>query len=363
MPTIETNQYGAWIGKQTAKGTPNTTPSKRLIQVGGEVKFAADYGNEQWSDLGMYGNRTDWVNSLLGGGELALEATPTELAYLLWIMRGSEAFTAISSVAGPPAIPAMARHRFTPTSTIGYYATIFQRVGSTNLRRHQSNDCIIPKIVIEASSANKAMRVTPSVISLDPAIPYTSDPAAALPTDRPFLFTDLGQVGTAPAATIDGSMVIDGTTYRGVTQFRAEIDDAWTPIFGDNITPYDFQQGDPSVKVGATIYFDAAGLAQWNTWVYGTASPTAGTRPLRGVPALGSFVGTVRQRTAAGAHSGREVTITVPGVKWDLPDAPGPSQSGGAAELAITGEMRLVAGQQAYTIDVLTNSADVAFTV
>lgn len=363
MPTIETNYYAAWIGKQSAKGTPNTTPSRRLQQQGGEVAFVRDDGSEEVSDLTKYGDTEDWVNSNLGRGDLALHATPTELAYVLWLMHGAEAYSAISAVSGPPAIPAMARHRFTPTSTIGYYSTIFQRVGSSvGPRRHQSNDCVCTKVQIEASTAAKMMRFTPSFISLDPSIPYAADPAAAMPSDRPFLFTDLSQVGSTPAASIDGSLVVDGSTFRGVTQFSLTIDDAWEPIFGDSTTPYDFQQGNAGVQVGATIYFDAAGLAQWNTLVYGTASPTAGTRPIKAVPPLGSFTATVRQRTAAGAHAGREVVATVPGVKWEIPPAPQPSSGGGAAEIALSGMMRPVSGQPAYTVDVLTDSAIVAFT-
>lgn len=361
MPLMEPNYYALWVGKQTAKGTAAATPPYRPIMVGGNFGVTRDDGTENYSDLTKYGANTDWVNSLLGQGEPVIEATPTELAYLLYLFHGAEAVTSIAAVTGPPAIPAMQRHRFTPSTSLGSYLTAYLRVGSSVIRRHQFVDSVITRVAIEASTANKAMRVTPRLLSLDPAIQYASDPAVGLPTDRPFLFTDLSQVGASASPTIDGSAVIDGSTFRGITQFSVTVDDAWEPIYGDDARPYDFVQGDPSVTVGATIYMDAAGLAQWNRLVYGTASPAAGTKPLRNVPALGSFTGTVRQRDTTLAHSGREFVAAIPGVKWAIPDAPAPNPDGGATEVALAGQMRPVSGQQPYTLDVFTASTVTAF--
>ncbi len=362
MPVLESNFYAAWVGKQTAKGTPNTTPGKRLQMVGGNYGLARDDGEENYSDLTKYGARVDWVNTLTGAAEPVSHATPTELAYMLWLLHGAEVVTAVTLSAGPPAIPAMSRHRFTPAATMGHYFTSFLRVGSSVLRRHQFNDCVATRIVIEASSANKAARFTPRILSLDPGQIFTADPAAALPTDRPFLFTDFGQVGAAASATIDGSLTIGGTTYRGITQWTFTIDDAWEPIYGDGPIPYDFQQGTPTVSVGTTIYADAAGVAKYNSLWYGNPTPAAGDRPLKSIPALDSFLGTMRQRNSAGAHIGRELAATVPGIKWTPPEAPAPNPDGGVTEIPLAGTMRPVAGQAAYTVDVLTDSAVVAFT-
>lgn len=356
MPILEPNYYALWAGKQTAKGTPNTTPSRRFIQVAGDFSVARDDGEENYSDLTKYGARTDWVNSLTGTGEPAIEATPTELAWLLWAFHGAE------TVTQDPAAPAAAtsqRHRFTPSTGLGHYLTAFMRVGSTVIRRHQFNDCLVTRIAIESSSANKATRVTPRILSLDPAAIYATDPTKALPTERPFLFTD---ASVNAGAASDGSITIDGTVYRGVSTFGLTIDDAWEPVFGDDTRPYDFVQGQPSVGVNATLYFDAAGLARWNTLVYGSASPAAGTKPLRSIPALGSIRGLLRQRDSTGAFNNRALDATVPGVKWAIPDAPGPNPDGGATELTLTGTMRPVSGQPAYTIDVYTDPAVLAFT-
>lgn len=359
MTLLESNYYAWWLGKQTAKGTPNAAPSRRPIMVGGNLAFGRDDGEENYSDLTKYGAKTDWVNSLTGGGEPACEATPTELAYALWLMHGAETVSAITAEVGPPAIPVMSRHRYTPSVTMGHWFTSFLRVGSTVLRRHQYNDCIISRIAMEASTANKAMRFTPSILSLDPGIVYAADPAAALPTDRPFLHTDLSVNGDP---TIDGSMVLDGVTYRGTTQWNINIDDAWSPVYGDDQVPYDFQQGTPTVTVGCTILLDALAMQRFNALAYGDPTPSPGMKPLRSIPALGSMLATARQRDSSGDHGGREFVAEFPGIKWTLPDAPAPNPSGGATEFAFAGEMRPVPGEPAYTIDVYTNNAVVAFT-
>jgi len=365
MPLLEPNYYGWWIGKQTAKGTPNLTPTYRPIMVAGDFNIARDDGDENYSDLTKYGARTDWVNSLLGNAEPGCEATPAELAYLLWLFHGGETVTAEASVVGPPVVPAMSRHRFTPSTTLGHPFTSFLRVGSSVIRRHQFNDCYITRLAIESSSANKATRVTPRILSLDPAAIYAADPAASLPTDRPFLFTDASQVGGAAAATIDGSITIDGVTFRGITQFNVTIDDAWEPIYGDAATPFDFVQGQPVVNVASTVFFNTDGHARFNSLVYGTPTPATGAKPIRSaVAANGSFKATLRQRDSASAHSGRELVIDVPAVKWNVPDAPGPNPDGGVTELALAGTMRPpTGGAQPYTIDVKTAAAVAAFTV
>lgn len=362
MPLLEANQYGAWIGKQTAKGSPNNAPARRLQMVGGNMGATRDDGEENYSDLTKYGARVDWVNSLTGAAEPVCHATPVETAYLLWLLHGAEAVTAVAGAAGPPAVPAMSRHRFTPAGTMGHYCTAFLRVGAGVIRRHQFNDCVVTRAVIEASSANKAARITPRILSLDPAQVYgPSDPAAALPVDRPFLFTDFGQVAGAAAPTIDGSLTMGGTVYRGITQYTFTIDDAWEPIYGDSPVPYDFNQGTPTVSVGCTIYADAAGVAKYNALWYGTPTPAAGARPIKSIPALDSFEGLMRQRDSAGAHAGRELRTALPGVKWAPPEAPAPNPDGGVTEIPLAGTMRPVAGQPAYTVDVLTDAATTAF--
>ncbi len=348
MPLLESNYYGLWIGKQTAKGSPNASPSKRLIQVAGDFQLPRDDGSENYSDLQKYGATTDWVNSLLGTGEPASEATPTELAYVLWLFHGAET---VSAVTGPPTAQ---KHTFIPSSGLGHYFTAYARVGNSVIRRQRFDDCIITKVVIEGSTANKAVRVTPTILSLDPGAAFTSDPAAALPTDKPFLYTD----GT-------GTFTIDTIVFAGQSTFQLTIDDAWTAIFGDDNVPFDLVQGTPSVAISVNLYFDATMLTRYNNLVYGTASPTLGTKPVKRVGALGSYSFWLKQKDNTGALNGREFKLTIPGVKWVIPDAPGPNPDGGVTEVTLAGAMRPTDPTyvvKPYTIDVNTANGDVAFT-
>lgn len=354
MSLLEPNFYGAWIGKQSAQGSPNTTPSQRLVKTGGQVVDRRSDGKEQYSDLTKYGNYTDWVDSIIGEGELGIEATPTELAYLLWLFHGGESVTAVT---GPPAA---SRHQFTPALGQGYWFTLFERVGNQVARRLQHNDCLMTKWTLEASVANKAVKFTPRILSLDPAVPYATDPSASLPTTRPFLHTDLSANGGASA---DGSLTLGGTTYRTVSNVRVEVDDAWEPVYGDSDRPVDFVQGDPGASVAATLLFDSAALAKFNMLHYGTASPAAGTKPIRQIPATDSFSATYRQRDNTGAWNGLQLDISIPAVKWTLPDAPAPNSGGGMTELALVGEMRRPSSGAAYTIGVNCASGVAAFTV
>lgn len=342
---LEPSIYGLWVGKQTAKGTKNAAPGKRLVQVGGDFGLARDDGEENYSDLTKYGARTDWVNSLLGNGEPAVEATPTELAYLLWLFHGAETVTAVT---GPPAAQ---KHTFVPSSGRGHWATFVKRIGLTQIQRHSYNDSLIGRVQIEGSTTAKAVRITPRVLSLDPAELIAADPAAAMPADKSFLYTD----GT-------GTFTIDGVVIPAHSQFTLVIDDDLSPIFGDDVIPLDVIQGNAVVTIGVTLVMEALALARYNAMVYGSPNPAAGTKPLKGVPALGSYSFWLKQRDAAGALNGREFKLTVPGVKWAIPDSPGPAPDGGTAEISLAGAMRPVAAQQPYTIDVNTANTDVAFT-
>src|ERR1044072_2531662 len=213
---LEPNIYGLWAGKQTAKGTPNSAPGKRLVQLGGDFALNRDDGEENYSDLTKYGARTDWVNSLSATGEPACEATPTELAYALWLYHGAETVTAVT---GPPTAQ---RHQFVPSTGRGHWATFFRRLGLTDVMRHQMNDSLIGRIQLEGSTANKAVRFTPRILTLDPYEVKTADPAAAMPAGKSFLYTD---------AT--STFEMDDVVIRGQSQWQLVLDEDLSLVYGE----------------------------------------------------------------------------------------------------------------------------------
>lgn len=344
---LEPNIYALWVGKQTAKGTPNTTPSKRLVWVGGDFGISRDDGVERFSDLSKYGAQADWVNSLTGQGEPAIESTPTELAYLLWLFHGGETVTAV------PGPPASSKHSFVPLSGRGHWHTYARRVGQSVLQRTRFADCLITRVQLEGSTQNKAVRLTPRVLSLDPGEVLAADPAAAMPTGKTFVYTD-----AAAAFTIDGIVL------RGQSQYTLVIDEDLSATYGDDAVPFDLIQGAAVVTIGVTLKLDATALARWNAYVYGNPAPAATAKPIRSIPALGSYQFSHVQKGSDGiTPNGLKLDLVIPGVKWDIPDMPPANAAGGDAEISLAGSMRPVAGQPPYTLDVYTPAADVAFTV
>lgn len=358
MPLLEQNIYAAWLAKQTAKGSVAAVPTRRLIQLGGTVQVNRADGSENYSDLSKYGAATDWVDSLVGTAETPAEASPTELAYLLWLLHGAETVTAVT---GPPLAQ---KHTFIPSSGIGHPFTLWTRHGQTVIRRHRHADCYVTRLVVEGSTANKAVRMTPRILSLDPAENIAADPAGVnLPAERPFLYTDV-------RSTTATSFTIDGVVFNGQTNFSLVIDDAWDVVYGDDTGAFEFVQGTPLVTLAVTAHFDPNAAAELNKLLYGAAAPAAGTKPIKQVAALGSYLFHMKQRDAAGALLAPEFRLSVPGVKWAIPDAPPAAPDGGAAELTLSGAMRpttpFVPGTgwatPPYTIDVNTPNAIVAFT-
>lgn len=341
---LEPNIYGLWGGKQAAKGTPNDAPSHRLPQAAGDFALEPDDGEERISDGTKYGTSADFVNSRTGAGEPGVQGEPTSTAWILWMFHGAETVTA---EAGPPA---SSKHSFVPTTGRGHWGSYFRRVGRSVVQRHQYNDSLISRVVVEGSTGQKVVRVTPRIMSLAAGEVQAADPAAALPTDKAFLYTDGA-----------GAFELNETVIRAQSQFALTIDEDLSYVYGDDVVPHDLAQGQASVGIGVTLLMDPDVLALWNELVYGAAAPAAGTMPLDTVPPLGSYGVDLVQRDDADAPTGRRFVLDVPGVKWTIPAAPAPNPAGGATEVALAGSMRPVAGEEPYTIDVYTDPAVVAF--
>jgi len=122
------------------------------------------------------------------------------------------------------------------------------------------------------------------------------------------------------------------------------------PAYGDDVIPYDFAVGTPTVAVSVTMIFDSTVLGRWNELIYGTATPATGATPIKGLPSAGSWTGDWKQKSGAGNVTGNEVKLTLPAINWDVPPAPEPNPAGGLAEITIGGALAPTATP--YTIDV-----------
>lgn len=353
MPMIATNINALWAAKQTAKGTPATVATRRFKWVGGGLSINPDYGSENYSDLDKFGDATDWLNSIQGGGAPALEATATELAWLLWMFHGQEAVTTTAA----PDPTTLNRHRFQPSANPGFWATFWKRVGeNAAATRHKFNDVRIGQIVLEASSANKAVRVTPTLLALDPGEQFAVDPTPGMPgaSSPVMIFTEA-----------EGTFELNGNIIPGSSQTQLTLNEALGVIFGDSTRPYEVARtAQATAGLGATIQADSDGLALYNREVYGTATPAAGAKPQRRVPLLGSYKFKMDKLDPVTGLLTHRVQLDIPGVRWQPVDDFAPANpDGGTSEVALTGQLRKnAAGAPLYTLDVVTDPGAAAFT-
>jgi hypothetical protein len=334
MAVTESNIYALWAAKQSAKGTPATTAIKRLQQVSGDLDTSREDGSENFSDLDRFGNSVDFINTIQGTGSPVVHAQPNATAYLCWLFFGGETFTAAGAGTAP-------KYVFTPQTNTGYWATFWKRVGLSEIVRQKFNDCKIATLKIEGSTANKVVKVTPTIVSLDPGEKFGTDPVVDLEVAKPFLYTDA--VGT---------FTIDGTVFTAQTQFSVTMEAGLAPYQGDSVKFQDMVAGNANVTMeGPTILLDTDGLAKYNSIIYGTSSPANGAKPITTAPVVGSFSCEFVRSSGATRES---LKVELPGVKWSPDLAIAPNPDGGAIELALNGQMRKVSGSPAIRVTVET---------
>lgn len=326
---LESNIYALWGAKQTAKGTPATEAKKRFVQVAGDLSANREDGSETFSNLERFAGMTDYVNTVAGEGSPGFEATPTETAWLCWMFFGADAVT---GSADPW------KHVFTPQTSGGFFGTFWKRVGGSVVQRQKFNDCRMSQLVLEGSTGQKVVRISPTIFSLDPAEIFTTDPTGAgleMPTDAPFLWTE--GVGT---------FEVNGVVLRGSSQFTATWDEGLSPYYGDDVVAIDLVTGNANISLGTTILVDSAGLGEYNKRIYGTATPAAGVKPLHVPEAVGSYKFKLTKANASGPVTpARTLELAFPGVKWAPDLSIPPSPDGGAVELSLAGSTRKVGSE------------------
>lgn len=233
------------------------------------------------------------------------------------------------------------KHSFKPTlGTPPFWLTFYRRVGLSVIQRSRMVDALISGWALAAGNGNnKVMRFTPTILALQPAQWQTSDPADAFPTEQPWLYTD-GK----------GSWTFGAEVYPGQSQFNISGQQERTPVYGDDTTPYDMSVANASFTLGATLLGDQQAMDLLNEQLYGTASPIANQAPLGSIPSVVSYGGLMKQREPDGFANGYDLDIHIPGVQLNVPASPGPAPGGGSPELAFTGTLFPVAGQDPYTV-------------
>jgi hypothetical protein len=326
---VETNIHGLWGALQTAKGSAATAPTTgttgvrlRLGDQGGIQTDRTD-GEGAYSDLSVFGDAQDYVQSIIGSGTPPLHATPDELAWTLLFFSGQEAVT---EVTGPPV---KQEHESTPAASLKY-ATIWQRVGGSIIERKRNVDCVCNQIEITAGTGQHIVRITPTVISLDPGEVVAADPTLALDDENAFLWTES-----------EGGLLLDGNVIEGPSQYTITLNRNLEPIYGNSTRPVHLQPGTPSGTVSLAMALDQDAFERAQTIMYGDATPGAGDKPVAHVGDLGSFKVTHTQRDNGGDLTGNLAEFEMGFVKWDPVSALAvPNPGGGGGTLELSGRMR-----------------------
>lgn len=346
---LETNIHALWGRKQTAKGTPGAAPGtsatgKRLrLAAQGAIATNVEMGSEPFNDLDQFGDAQDYITSIIGQGAPPVQATPDELAWLCWLFNGSET---VSAIVGPPATN---EHVGTPATNL-FYSTFWRRTGASIIERIKNNDCVMSQMEIVCGTGQQVMRITPTIISLDPGEKFATDPSLGMPADKGFLWTEA-----------EGNVNVNGSVLAGATQYTLTLNKNLEVLQAVSAKPYDLQPGTPTIGITMAMILDQAGFDLANFLLYGTTSPAAGAKPTVNLGTLGSFSVVHDQLSDAGVITGSKAKFEIAGVRWERPGAVAvPNPGGGGGTLELSGQMRKVAGSPAWKSTI--RSPQVAFT-
>jgi hypothetical protein len=83
------------VGQAVGEGHGEHDARASRLQVGGDFELNRDVGSVNVSDGTKYGSQIRYINTLSGCRHARrIEATPSELASLLWLAHGGETFVA-----------------------------------------------------------------------------------------------------------------------------------------------------------------------------------------------------------------------------------------------------------------------------
>jgi hypothetical protein len=322
MGLVESKIYGLWVAKQTARGASVATAIKRLRQVTGNVKIDRSDNRERFGTDARYGDAQHYVDSIIGSGDPGIQAQPGVLAYLFYLFGGQETVT---GSADPWT------HEATPSATGGFWFSVWKKVGVADIVREKSADCKISQLTIEGSTGQKVVRVTPTIISVDPGEKVASDPVKAFDEDNAFLYTEG-----------ESAFRINAVTVRAQSQFNITLNEALEPVYTDSVVPLELAAGEPEVTIGLTLALNTEGLRIYNREVFGREEPVAGEKPIKALPSPGSYEFTLTKEAR------RTFNFFLPGVKWTPDVAVEPNPAGGLTEVSLAGQLKLLAGSPAW---------------
>ncbi len=236
------------IGKQSAKGTPQGTPTYRMKFTGGNVEGRRDTIQLAETDSTRQQGNTVVVGSRVEGSSEHY-IRPNSFALLSYLMHGAIATTG----AGPYT------HTITPATSLPY-ATLFKSIGGLLADRY--SDCWINSLGVRGA-AGGALTCSVGWLGLTPEFGATDPGTPAAETQNPHVYPEV-------------TVTIGGATTAIVESFDMNFENQAQLIPGDTgLYMADMGLGELQVRGTMTLLFESD--AEYRRHLTGSTSGTAPT--------------------------------------------------------------------------------------
>ena len=232
MTGVSGNVYTLAIGKQTAKGVPQTTPTYKLKVTGGDISPNRQEIQLNETDATRQQGKTLIVGSGIAGSP-DFYVRPDDFGLLAYGLLGANANsgTAVNYI-----------HTATMINSGSLpYFTIYKAIGNTVLVDRYS-DCVIQSMKV-SGQAGGALSVSCEIAGLSALLGQT-DPVLAVVSQDPLVY---------PQVIVQKG----GQTPGQCESFEININNNAGPLNGDNsLTPYDIVPGQLDVSGTMTMLFN-----------------------------------------------------------------------------------------------------------
>jgi hypothetical protein len=246
MAGLTGNQASLAWSKQTAKGTPNTTYTRRAPFAGGSIGPSRVIQSLAETDS----NRDQGVSYVSQTG-----AAGTPMVY----GRDDVIDGLIAAALGSPSSSGTTNytHTIVPANTLPYLG-FYRELGNTLFE--QFDDCLINELTISAD-AGSPVQASIDILGLTPTrLASAAGSLPALASSRAYTYND-------------ATVTLAGSATSAVSAFELTINNNLSVQQTDGSTPYDIAVGQREVTLGFTLIFET--LAEYNRFHYGGTSGTA----------------------------------------------------------------------------------------
>lgn len=278
MPAaIESGVGRTWAANQSALGTKalvSATSTISLRQATDDVlTHNKKHGQEPYVDGAAYDSSTPYVENVGGDvGQLVTQAQIETGAALIARSVGVDVVTGASD----PYTHTISSGTANPT-----YQTIHQSVG-VNVGPFKAVwwDAILSKVTFNCGQDQNVAHLAAGVMALKAAEIVTALPTANDSGTDPYRWGEAA-----------GALTIGGTPFTEIAGETVDADRGWDVHMGDATEPSCFVPGRGKImRTFSTLVTDNM-LAQLLNLLYGSSTPTAGTRPTS-QPSYGALVST-----------------------------------------------------------------------